>query len=72
MSELEEFGLDRGVKRAWATFQTRLADHVASMADDDILIVEFGGADPKARSRTAAGTTSTSSSSARTRIGSRP
>jgi len=45
MSELEEFDLDRAVKRAWAAFQTRLADHLADMSDDDILIVELGGAD---------------------------
>lgn len=46
MSELDEFDLDRTVKRAWAVFQTRLADHVAAMADDDVVLVELGGADP--------------------------
>lgn len=45
MSELDEFNLDRAVKRAWASFQTRLADHVAAMADDDILLVELDGVD---------------------------
>lgn len=45
MSELDEFDLDRAVKRAWAAFQTRLADHIAGMSDDDILIVELGGGD---------------------------
>lgn len=39
MSEFAGFDLDRSTARAWSRFQVRLADHVAEMSDDDILIV---------------------------------
>ncbi len=38
--EFAEFDLDRSTARAWSQFQARLADHVAAMTDDDVLIVE--------------------------------
>jgi len=40
LSELAGFDLDRSTARAWSKFQARLADHVADMEDDDILVVE--------------------------------
>ena len=45
--EFAEFDLDRSTARAWSQFQARLADHVAAMTGDDVLIVEAdsGGAD---------------------------
>ena len=35
-----EFDLDRSLARAWSRFQVRLADHLAAMEDDDLLLVE--------------------------------
>lgn len=52
MSEFAGFDLDRSTARAWSSFQSRLADHVAAMEDDDVLLVEAessldgGGAAP--------------------------
>lgn len=40
LSEFADFDLDRSTARAWSKFQARLADHVADMQDDDILLVE--------------------------------
>ncbi|MEO5711687.1 MAG: hypothetical protein ABIQ59_17905 [Nocardioidaceae bacterium] len=40
MSEFAGFDLDRSTARAWGSFQSRLADHVAAMEDDDVLFVE--------------------------------
>src|SRR5512141_9172 len=40
MSEFAGFDLDRSTARAWSSFQSRLADHVAAMEDDDVLLVE--------------------------------
>ena len=39
MGEFAGFDLDRSTERAWSRFQARLADHVAEMSDDDILVV---------------------------------
>ncbi|QNN52356.1 T3SS (YopN, CesT) and YbjN peptide-binding chaperone 1 [Nocardioides mesophilus] len=39
MSEFAGFDLDRSTERAWSRFRARLADHVAEMADDDVLVV---------------------------------
>lgn len=44
MSEFEGFDLDRSTARAWSRFQARLADHIADMEDDDILVVEMESA----------------------------
>ncbi len=44
MSEFAGFDLDRSTARAWSRFQARLADHVADMEDDDILVVEMESA----------------------------
>jgi hypothetical protein len=53
-----EWTVDGATEQAWAAFRRRLADHVAAMTDDDILIVEterataapvpddLGGAEP--------------------------
>jgi hypothetical protein len=38
--------VDGASEQAWAAFRRRLADHVAAMGDDDILIVEIEGAAP--------------------------
>ncbi len=38
--EFGEFDLDRSTARAWSGFQARLADHLAAMADDDMLVIE--------------------------------
>lgn len=38
--EFAEFDLDRSTARAWSQFQARLADHLAAMTEDDVLIVE--------------------------------
>lgn len=37
-----EFDLDTSVNHAWAEFQSRLADHIAIMQQDDLLILESG------------------------------
>ncbi len=42
MSEFAGFDLDRSTQRAWSAFQARLADRVAEMSDDEIVIVEVG------------------------------
>ncbi|SDI61637.1 hypothetical protein SAMN05444695_10974 [Rhodococcus triatomae] len=42
MPEMPEFDLDRSVAFAWASFQRRLADHVAAMLDNDVLLLETG------------------------------
>ncbi len=39
MSEFAGFDLDRSTERAWSRFQARLADHIADMSDDDVLVV---------------------------------
>lgn len=39
MSEFAGFDLDRSTERAWSRFQAKLADHLADMRDDDVLIV---------------------------------
>ena len=39
VSEFAGFDLDRSTERAWSRFQARLADHVADMQDDDVLVV---------------------------------
>lgn len=39
MSDFAGFDLDRSTARAWSKFQVRLADHVAEMDDDDVLLV---------------------------------
>ncbi|MFL6133168.1 MAG: T3SS (YopN, CesT) and YbjN peptide-binding chaperone 1 [Nocardioidaceae bacterium] len=39
MSEFAGFDLDRSTERAWSRFQVKLADHLAEMRDDDVLIV---------------------------------
>ncbi len=44
MSEFEAFDLDRSTGRAWRRFQARLADHVAAMRDDDVLVVSADSA----------------------------
>ncbi len=40
MDEFAGFDLDRTTERAWSAFQSRLADHVAAMEDDEVLLVE--------------------------------
>jgi hypothetical protein len=40
MSKFADFDLDQSIERAWSRFQARLADHIADMNDDDILVVE--------------------------------
>jgi hypothetical protein len=42
MSEFAGFDLDRSTQRAWSAFQARLADRIAEMSDDEIVIVEVG------------------------------
>ncbi len=50
MSELDRFYLDRSVKRAWATFQARLADHVAPFPGlQSIYTTPVGAADCRPR-----------------------
>jgi len=44
MSEFAGFDLDRNTERAWSRFRARLADHIAEMADDDILVVSVDSA----------------------------
>jgi hypothetical protein len=39
LSEFAGFDLDRSTERAWSRFQAKLADHLADMRDDDVLIV---------------------------------
>jgi hypothetical protein len=43
--EFAEFDLDRSTARAWSRFQARLADHLAAMSDDDVLIVRVDSGD---------------------------
>src|SRR4051812_27735465 len=40
VSELADFDLDRSTSREWRRFQARLADHLADMVEDDLLILE--------------------------------
>jgi hypothetical protein len=40
VSEFAGFDLDRSTARAWSRFQARLADHLAEMGDDDVLVVD--------------------------------
>ncbi|NLE82101.1 MAG: hypothetical protein GX610_21490 [Rhodococcus sp.] len=40
--ESDTFDLDTSVNHAWADFQLRLADHIAMMQQDDLLILEAG------------------------------
>jgi hypothetical protein len=44
MGEFAGFDLDRSTERAWSRFQARLADHVAEMADDEVLVVSADSA----------------------------
>jgi T3SS (YopN, CesT) and YbjN peptide-binding chaperone 1/T3SS (YopN, CesT) and YbjN peptide-binding chaperone 3/TY-Chap C-terminal domain len=43
--EFAEFDLDRSTARAWSQFQARLADHLAAMSDDDVLVVRIDAGD---------------------------
>lgn len=45
MPDFDEFDLERTVDRAWGAFQSRLADHLADMGDDDVLVVALAGGD---------------------------
>ncbi|MGA8847526.1 MAG: hypothetical protein WB471_13000 [Nocardioides sp.] len=36
--------LEAVIEAAWVGFRSRLADHIAAMGDDDVLLVEFSGA----------------------------
>ena len=40
MAGRDDLDLDRTSARAWRRFQSRLADHVVAMADDDVLVVD--------------------------------
>ena len=40
MDETSQTELDRTTREAWRRFRLRLADHVAGMEDDDVLVVE--------------------------------
>ncbi|HEU4513458.1 MAG TPA: hypothetical protein VFR87_10180 [Nocardioidaceae bacterium] len=40
MREFAGFDLDGATARAWSGFQVRLADHLAEMGDDDVLVVD--------------------------------
>jgi hypothetical protein len=44
LSEFAGFDLDRSTERAWSRFQVKLADHLAEMRDDDMLIVSADSA----------------------------
>jgi T3SS (YopN, CesT) and YbjN peptide-binding chaperone 1/T3SS (YopN, CesT) and YbjN peptide-binding chaperone 3/TY-Chap C-terminal domain len=46
--EFAEFDLDRSTARAWSQFQARLADHLAAMSDDDVLVVRTDAGDSSA------------------------
>src|SRR3954447_6275324 len=49
MGEFAGFDLDRSTERAWSRFQARLADHVAEMDDDEVLVISADSAvDPEA------------------------
>jgi hypothetical protein len=43
--EFAGFDLDGATARAWSRFQARLADHLAEMGDDDVLVVDVLVAD---------------------------
>ena len=45
LSEFAGFDLDRNTARAWSRFQARLADHLAEMGDDDMLVIDAEVAD---------------------------
>lgn len=47
--EADKFDLDTSVNHAWADFQRRLADHIAVMQQDDLLILEAGFGDVDAQ-----------------------
>jgi hypothetical protein len=40
MADHSDFDLDRSAGRAWSTFQVRLAEYLAQMQDDHVLIIE--------------------------------
>ena len=42
MGEFAGYDLDRSTERAWSAFQARLADRVADLSDDEIVVVEVG------------------------------
>ena len=44
MSEFAGFDLDRSTERAWSRFQARLADHLADLAEDDVLVISVESA----------------------------
>jgi hypothetical protein len=46
MSEPRDFDLDQAVNRAWSSFAHRLADHLAAMDEDDLLVVDVETAVP--------------------------
>ncbi len=39
---MQDFDLDSSVNRDWAEFQRRLADYLAAMQDEDLLVLESG------------------------------
>lgn len=45
MREFAGFDLDGATAQAWSRFQARLADHLAEMGDDDVLVVDVLVAD---------------------------
>ncbi|HSE70688.1 MAG TPA: hypothetical protein VLA97_08010 [Nocardioidaceae bacterium] len=45
MGEFAGFDLDRSTARAWSRFQARLADHIAEMQDDDVLVIDVEAAE---------------------------
>jgi T3SS (YopN, CesT) and YbjN peptide-binding chaperone 1/T3SS (YopN, CesT) and YbjN peptide-binding chaperone 3/TY-Chap C-terminal domain len=47
-AEFAEFDLDRSTARAWSQFQARLADHLAAMREDDVLVVRTDAGESRA------------------------
>ena len=45
LSEFAGYDLDRNTARAWSRFQARLADHLAEMGDEDMLVIDAEVAD---------------------------
>ncbi|MBC2639033.1 MULTISPECIES: T3SS (YopN, CesT) and YbjN peptide-binding chaperone 1 [unclassified Rhodococcus (in: high G+C Gram-positive bacteria)] len=41
-ADMQDFDLDSSVNRDWAEFQRRLADYLAAMRDEDLLVLESG------------------------------
>ncbi|WP_054247972.1 T3SS (YopN, CesT) and YbjN peptide-binding chaperone 1 [Rhodococcus opacus] len=41
-ADMQDFDLDSSVNRDWAEFQRRLADYLAAMQDEDLLVLESG------------------------------